>query len=108
MRRLRGYQRTVDFADQVLAITEAFLDRGFVELASEHNEGATYTFAAPGLIPRSGASLDEVVEPRRRIEFLFARGDLAGRITSARVHVDDTREGRLAHHYPLSCTLSGD
>ena len=86
-------------------ITDAFLDRGFVELVSEHAPDDLYTFGSPALIPKWAKTMDEVERRRRRIDFVFASQDLAAGCRSARVDVDDTRVGRYSDHYPILCTL---
>ena len=87
-------------------LTDAFLDKGFVELVSQHSPDDLYTFGAPALIPRWAKTLDEVVSRRRRIDFLFVSPDLAATATSASVHTDDSREGLYSDHYPLRCALT--
>lgn len=86
-------------------LTDAFLERGFRELVSEHSPGDLYTFGAPALIPRWAANMDEVRERRRRIDFVFASPELAAGCRSAHVDTDDGRVGRYSDHYPILCTL---
>ena len=89
-------------------LTDAFLERGFVELVSEHSPEDLYTFGAPALIPRWAKTMQEVRERRRRIDFVFASSDLAKGCRSARVDVDDARVGLYSDHYPVLCTLEGE
>ena len=86
-------------------ITDAFLDRGFVELVSEHRPDDLYTFGSPALIPRWAETMADVEARRRRIDFVFASPDLAKGCRSARVDVDDARVGLYSDHYPILCTL---
>ena len=86
-------------------LTDAFLERGFVELVSEHSPDDLYTFGAPALIPRWAKTMDEVRERRRRIDFLFASPELAATCQSAHVDTDDERVGQYSDHYPVLCTL---
>ena len=86
-------------------ITDAFLDRGFVELVSEHSPDDLYTFGSPALIPKWAKTMDEVEERRRRIDFVFASPDLAQGCRSAEVDVNDERVGLYSDHYPILCTL---
>ncbi len=86
-------------------ITDAFLDRGFVELVGEHSPEDLYTFGSPALIPKWAKTMDEVEERRRRIDFVFASPDLAESCRSAHVDVNDDRVGLYSDHYPILCTL---
>ena len=86
-------------------LTDAFLDRGFVELISEHSPDHLYTFGAPALIPRWAKTMEEVRSRRRRIDFIFASPDLAAGCESAVVRTDDEHEGLYSDHYPLQCVL---
>ena len=86
-------------------LTDAFLDRGFVELVTVHSPEDLYTFGAPALIPRWADTMEEVRERRRRIDFLFASADLAASCSDAHVNTDDERVGKYSDHYPLLCTL---
>ena len=86
-------------------LTDAFLDRSFVELVSEHSPEDLYTFGAPALIPRWAKTMEEVRERRRRIDFVFASQDLAATCLSAHVDTDDERVGQYSDHYPIFCTL---
>ena len=86
-------------------LTDAFLDRGFVELVSEHSPDQHYTFGGPALIPRWAKTMEEVRSRRRRIDFIFVSPDLAAGCKSAVVRTDDEREGLHSDHYPLQCVL---
>jgi len=86
-------------------LTDAFLERGFVELVSEHSPDDLYTFGAPALIPRWAKNMEEVRERRRRIDFVFASPELAAGCRSAHVDTDDERVGQYSDHYPVLCTL---
>ena len=86
-------------------LTDAFLERGFVELVSEHSPDDLYTFGAPALIPRWAKTMEEVRERRRRIDFVFASPELAAGCLSAHVDTDDERVGQYSDHYPVLCTL---
>jgi len=86
-------------------LTDAFLNRGFVELVSEHSPQDLYTFGAPALIPRWAKTMEEVRARRRRIDFVFASSDLAAGCLSAHVDTNDDRVGKYSDHYPLLCTL---
>ena len=86
-------------------LTDAFLERGFVELVSEHSPDDLYTFGAPALIPRWANTMEEVRERRRRIDFIFASPELAADSLGAHVNTDDEREGKYSDHYPVFCTL---
>jgi exodeoxyribonuclease-3 len=86
-------------------LTDAFLDRGFVELVSEHSPDDLYTFGAPALIPRWAKTMEEVRKRRRRIDFAFASSELAAGCLSAHVDTDDERVGQYSDHYPVFCTL---
>jgi len=86
-------------------LTDAFLERGFIELVSEHSPDDHYTFGAPALIPRWAKNMEEVRGRRRRIDFLFASPDLAANCQSAHVDTDDERVGQYSDHYPVFCTL---
>ncbi len=86
-------------------ITDAFLDRGFLELVSEHGSDDLYTFGSPALIPKWAKTMDEVEQRRRRIDFVFASSDLAEGCRSAGVDVNDERVGLYSDHYPILCTL---
>ncbi|MCH2106238.1 MAG: endonuclease/exonuclease/phosphatase family protein [Planctomycetes bacterium] len=86
-------------------LTDAFLDRGFKELVSEHSPSDLYTFGAPALIPRWANTLEEVYERRRRIDFIFASAGLAERCLGAHVDTNDDRVGQYSDHYPVLCTL---
>ena len=86
-------------------LTDAFLERGFVELVSEHSPNDLYTFGAPALIPRWAKTMEEVRERRRRIDFAFASPELAAGCLSAHVDTNDERVGKYSDHYPVFCTL---
>ncbi len=86
-------------------LTDAFLERGFVELVSEHSPDDHYTFGAPALIPRWAKTMEEVRERRRRIDFAFASPELAAGCLSAHVDTNDERVGQYSDHYPVFCTL---
>lgn len=86
-------------------LTDAFLDRGFVELVSQHSPDHLYTFGAPALIPRWAKTMEDVRSRRRRIDFIFVSPDLAANCRSALVRTDDEREGLYSDHYPVQCTL---
>ena len=86
-------------------ITDAFLDRGFVELVGEHSPQDLYTFGSPALIPKWAKTMGEVEERRRRIDFVFASPDLAEGCRSAHVDLNDDRVGLYSDHYPILCTL---
>ena len=86
-------------------LTDAFLERGFVELVSEHSPDDHYTFGAPALIPRWAKTMEEVRERRRRIDFAFASPELAAGCLSAHVDTNDERVGKYSDHYPVFCTL---
>jgi exodeoxyribonuclease III len=86
-------------------LTDAFLERGFVELVSEHSPDDHYTFGAPALIPRWAKTMEEVRERRRRIDFAFASPELAAGCLSAHVDTNDERAGQYSDHYPVFCTL---
>ena len=86
-------------------LTDAFLERGFEELVSEHSPDDLYTFGAPALIPRWAKTMEEVRERRRRIDFVFASPELTAGCLSAHVDTDDERVGQYSDHYPILCTL---
>jgi endonuclease/exonuclease/phosphatase family metal-dependent hydrolase len=86
-------------------LTDAFLEKGFVELVSQHSPDDLYTFGAPALIPRWAKTLEECVARRRRIDYIFASPDLAKASTSAHVITDDTSVGLYSDHYPVVCRV---
>ena len=109
--RGRGLGREVD-GEEVFdwRITDAFAERGFVDLVAVHSPKAAYSFGAPALIPRWAKDMDQVRARRQRIDFVLASPGLAKRVTAAGIDTDDEREGLYSDHYPVRCTLrmSGD
>jgi len=91
--------------DMDYRLTDAFLEKGFVELVSLHSPKDLYTFGAPALIPRWAKTLEEVESRRRRIDFIFASPDLAAVSKSAHVDADDSTVGLYSDHYPVLCAL---
>ncbi len=91
--------------DMNYGLTDAFLDKGFVELVSLHSPEDLYTFGAPALIPRWAKTLEDVESRRRRIDFIFTSPDLAAASKSAQVNTDDSTVGLYSDHYPVLCTF---
>ena len=82
-------------------MTDAFLDRGFVDLIHAHAPEASYSFSSPALIPRWRDSLEEVYATRRRIDFVFADEQTAKRVLDAAIITDDATVGQWSDHYPM-------
>lgn len=102
-----GYEgETIDGEKRLdYRMTDAFLQRGFVDLVHLHSPQDSYSFSSPALIPRWRKNLEEVYATRRRIDFAFADAKLARRVTAARIESDDASVGQWSDHYPVLLRL---